>query len=221
SQAWVMNFLLDILPVVDYVHSQGVIHRDIKPSNLIRRAGDGRLVLIDFGSVKEISHHLIDTDAHVTSTIGIGTKGYMPSEQSAGMPHFNSDIYAVGVTAIEALTGITPYKLNYDDRGDIIWQYLVPDLHPALGEVITKMVRYDFNQRYASADEVLKALREIPVMLPDAMVLHENLIHDTRQERVEMDDDDRWDEPTGFLPTDWATESSEPTESTRPRPTNR
>jgi serine/threonine protein kinase len=207
SQAWVMNFLLDILPVVDYVHSQGVIHRDIKPSNLIRRAGDGRLVLIDFGSVKEISHQLTDTDVQVTSTIGIGTKGYMPSEQSAGMPRFSSDLYAVGVTAIEALTGVSPFKLNYDDRGELIWQYLVRDLNPSLGAVITKLVRYDFSNRYESVSHVLAALREIPVTLPDALVVNDSLINEMAQQTV--DDDDRWDEPTGFLPTDWATESTE------------
>ena len=205
SQAWVMNFLLDILPVVDYVHSQGVIHRDIKPSNLIRRAGDGRLVLIDFGSVKEITHQLTDTDVHVTSTIGIGTKGYMPSEQSAGMPRFNSDLYAVGVTAIEALTGVSPYKLNYDDRGELIWQYRVSDLHPALGNVISKMVRYDFSQRYEAVRDVLAALGDIPVMLPDAMVVNTDLIQKMAQQST--DDDDRWDEPTGYLPTDWATDT--------------
>ncbi|MGF1458508.1 MAG: CHASE2 domain-containing protein [Leptolyngbyaceae cyanobacterium] len=204
SQAWVMNFLLDILPVVEYVHSQGVIHRDIKPSNLIRRAGDGRLVLIDFGSVKEISNQITENEPQVTSTIGIGTKGYMPSEQSAGLPRMNSDIYAVGMTAIEALTGVSPFKMQYDDRGEVIWQYRVADLHPALGEVITKMVRYDFSQRYASAQAVLAALREIPVTLPDSLVVHDKLVLDVDSQAIETEEDDRWDEATGYLPTDWA-----------------
>lgn len=203
SQAWVMNFLLDILPVVEFVHSQGVIHRDIKPSNLIRRAGDGRLVLIDFGSVKELTHQISETEPHVTSTIGIGTKGYMPSEQSAGMPRLSSDLYAIGVTAIEALTGVSPYKMQYDDRGELIWQYRVPDLHPALATVISKLVRYDFSQRYESATAVLAALREIPVALPDAALLPDNVVLDMSPEGIE-DDEDRWDEPTGYLPTNWA-----------------
>ncbi len=203
SQAWVMNFLLDILPVVEFVHSQGVIHRDIKPSNIIRRAGDGRLVLIDFGSVKEISHQLTDTDVHVTSTIGIGTKGYMPSEQSAGMPRFSSDLYAVGVTAIEALTGLSPFALSYDDRGEIIWQYYVPNLDPTLANILTKMVRYDFSQRYASASEVLAALREIPATLPDTVVVPAHVTATLDGE------DDQWDEPTGCLPTNWAMDATE------------
>ncbi len=203
SPAWVMNFLLDILPVVEFVHKQGVIHRDIKPSNLIRRAGDGRLVLIDFGSVKELPNQLSENEPHVTSTIGIGTKGYMPSEQSAGMPRLSSDLYAIGITAIEALTGISPYKLQYDDRGDVIWQYCVPDLHPTLATVISKLVRYDFSQRYDSAEQVLAALREIPVTLPDAALIHDNVILEMSTQGTD-DDDDRWDEATGYLPTGWA-----------------
>ncbi|NEQ45908.1 MAG: CHASE2 domain-containing protein [Leptolyngbya sp. SIOISBB] len=203
SPAWVMNFLLDILPVVEFVHQQGVIHRDIKPSNLIRRAGDGRLVLIDFGSVKELPNQLAENEPHVTSTIGIGTKGYMPSEQSAGMPRLSSDLYAIGITAIEALTGISPYKLQYDDRGDVIWQYCVPDLHPTLATVISKLVRYDFSQRYDSAEQVLAALREIPVTLPDAALIHDNVVLEMSAQGTD-DDDDRWDEATGYLPTGWA-----------------
>ncbi|NER81841.1 MAG: CHASE2 domain-containing protein [Leptolyngbya sp. SIO1D8] len=207
SQAWAMNFLLDILPVVDFVHSQGVIHRDIKPSNLIRRAGDGRLVMIDFGSVKQISNRLTDTEAQVTSTVGIGTKGYMPSEQSAGLPRFSSDLYAVGVTVIEALTGLSPYKMAYDDRGELIWQYKVPNLNPALANVLNKMVRYDFSRRYDSAAEVLAALKEIPVTLPDS-ILNNGVTFTSTLEHT-SDDEDRWDEPTGFLPTDWMTNSIE------------
>lgn len=206
SQAWVMNFLLDILPVVEFVHEQGVIHRDIKPSNIIRRSGDGRLVLIDFGSVKEISNQLTDKDVQVTSTIGIGTKGYMPSEQSAGLPRFSSDVYAVGVTAIEALTGRSPYKLAYDDCGELIWQYHIPDLSPALAHVLNQMVRYDFSQRYRSAKEVLDALREIPVTLSDAIIIDGSTL---TNHQTSVDEDDQWDEPTGYLPTDWITDASE------------
>ncbi|MBE7382646.1 MAG: CHASE2 domain-containing protein [Leptolyngbya sp. SIO1E4] len=210
SQAWVMNFLLDILPVVEFVHSQGVIHRDIKPSNIIRRAGDGRLVLIDFGSVKQISNQLADAETHVTSTIGIGTKGYMPSEQSAGLPRFSSDLYAIGVTVIEALTGLSPYKMTYDDRGELIWQYHVPDLNPALANVLNTMVRYDFSNRYHSAAAVLTALKEIPVALPDSVLIND---HVTKTLEQSTDDEDIWDEPTGFLPTDWMTKPTDKSNS--------
>ncbi|MEO1622285.1 MAG: serine/threonine-protein kinase [Cyanobacteria bacterium J06632_3] len=162
SQKAVVNMLKDLLPVVSFVHSKGVIHRDIKPSNIIRRKRDNRYVLIDFGAVKTISNKLTeDAGPQVTSTVGIGTQGYMPSEQSAGMPTVRSDIYALGITAIEALTGRPPHAFKRGDDGEIIWSHKVENLSPALSQVISKMVRYDFNKRYDSSELVLADLMAI------------------------------------------------------------
>ncbi len=161
SQRAAAKFLLDLLPVIQTVHAQGVIHRDIKPSNIISRQSDQRYVLIDFGAVKQISNRLTDTNARITSTVGIGTQGYMPSEQSAGLPNFSSDLYALGITTIEALTGLPPHALQRDSHGEIIWTDQVPDLEPGLASVIEKMVCYNFNQRYSTATAVLKDLRQL------------------------------------------------------------
>ncbi|MBT9316568.1 serine/threonine-protein kinase [Leptothoe spongobia] len=161
SQRSVARFLLDLLPVIEAVHTQGVIHRDIKPSNIISRHNDHSYVLIDFGAVKQISNRLTDTNARITSTVGIGTQGYMPSEQSAGLPNFSSDLYALGITAIEALTGLPPHALQRDKHGEILWADKVSDLNPGLATVLGKMVRYDFNQRYSTAQAVLQDLREL------------------------------------------------------------
>ncbi|NEP76313.1 MAG: serine/threonine protein kinase, partial [Okeania sp. SIO2G5] len=82
----VIRLIREILEVLVFVHQQQVIHRDLKPANLIRRKRDGKIVMIDFGAVKTISNQITEEDdTHVTSTVGIGTQGYMPSEQSAGM----------------------------------------------------------------------------------------------------------------------------------------
>jgi serine/threonine protein kinase/CHASE2 domain-containing sensor protein len=161
SQRAVVKLLRDLLPVVNFVHSQGVIHRDIKPSNIIRRSADGRYVLIDFGAVKTISTKLADAGTQMTSTVGIGTQGYMPSEQSAGMPTVRSDIYALGITAIEALTGRPPHALKRTESGEIIWSHAIEDISPALSRIINKMVRYDFNNRYHSAQSVLDDLNQL------------------------------------------------------------
>lgn len=163
SQADVLAMLKDLLATIDFVHSHNVIHRDIKPSNIIRRHADGKLVLIDFGAVKHISNQLTDTSVKVTSTIGIGTQGYMPSEQSAGLPNFSSDLYALGVTAIEALTGSPPHALDYSSRGELIWMHKVPDLDPAFAAILDKMVRYDFSQRYQAATDVLADLHSLGI----------------------------------------------------------
>ena len=168
SQRAVAKMLVDLLPVISFVHSKNVIHRDIKPSNIILRSSDDRYVLIDFGAVKTISDKLPGANTHVTSTVGIGTQGYMPSEQSSGMPNKRSDLYALGITAIEALTGRPPHALNRSDDGEIIWSHTIENIAPDLSRIINKMVRYDFNKRYASSEEALHELRHIDYeQLPD------------------------------------------------------
>ena len=177
SQEAVITMLRDLLPVISFVHSQGVIHRDIKPSNIIRRASDQRYVLIDFGAVKTISTKIVDETTHVTSTVGIGTQGYMPSEQSAGMPTVRSDLYALGITAIEAITGRPPHALKRSEDGEVIWSHTVDDISPALRRIINKMVRYDFNQRYASSEQCLSDLNHIDIVqLVEAAVISDDAL---------------------------------------------
>ncbi|MBE9065077.1 CHASE2 domain-containing protein [Leptolyngbya cf. ectocarpi LEGE 11479] len=197
SQRAVAEFLLDLLPVIQAVHAQGVIHRDIKPSNIIARHHDRRYVLIDFGAVKQISNRLTDTNARITSTVGIGTQGYMPSEQSAGLPNFSSDLYALGITAIEAVTGLPPHALQRDSHGEIMWTHKIPDLHPGLAKLLEKMVRYDFNQRYSTASAVLQDLRQLKLdgLSEDTLTLEQ-------PEPRPIDNQDA-KVSTIILPTDW------------------
>ena len=164
-EAWVIIQLREILEVLSFVHRQQVIHRDIKPSNLIRRRQDGRIVLIDFGAVKQVSTQSIDPDTGVTNlTIAIGTQGYMPNEQLAGKPRFSSDVYAVGMIGIRALTGVHPKRLNEDLRtSEIDWRTHAPQVSPELAAIIDGMVRYDFRDRYQTAIEALEALQSLPV----------------------------------------------------------
>jgi serine/threonine-protein kinase len=161
SESYVIALLESILEPLSFVHQHEVIHRDIKPPNLIRRKSDGKIVLIDFGAVKEIAVTKVNTQGKSQLTVGIGTAGYMPSEQSRGIPKLSSDVYAVGMIGIQALTGLMPYELIEDpDTAEIIWLNQV-QVNPMLGDLLTKMVRYDFRQRYKSAVEVLSELRSI------------------------------------------------------------
>lgn len=166
TEAQVAAFLGDLLGILAFVHSHGVIHRDIKPSNLIRRASDRRLVLIDFGAVKQVSAQATALRSGLSHTISIGTQGYMPSEQVAGRPQFSSDIYAVGILGIQALTGYPPTELHPDPHsGELEWQHYVPQANPALLDVLEVMVRYDFRTRYTTAVEALADLRKLPPAL--------------------------------------------------------
>jgi len=169
SENQVYQLLQEVLGILVFVHSHGVIHRDIKPDNIIRRAEDGKIVLVDFGSVKQAWTQVITAPeqsnsilAHQPSpTIAIGTPGYMPTEQGRGRPQPNSDIYALGMIAIQALTGIIPTQLHEEsENGEIAWRHLV-DVSEAIASVLTKMVRYNFKNRYSSATEALAALKQL------------------------------------------------------------
>jgi serine/threonine protein kinase len=161
SENKVILMLQDILKTLEFVHSYNVIHRDIKPNNLIRRDEDGKLVLIDFGAVKQVGDPRITTKAPLTpKTISIGTQGYMPTEQARGKPRLNSDIYALGMIGIQALTGIDPINLQEDADGEVIWQNHAK-VSDRLGLVLSKMVCYHFRDRYQSATEVLQALESL------------------------------------------------------------
>ena len=164
SEFTVISFLKEILTILHFVHAQGVIHRDIKPENIIRRTSDRKLVLIDFGAVKEIGTQI--HQGQINLTITIGTPGYIPIEQTQGSPQFNSDIYAVGKIAIQALLGLNIQQLiNLKDpsnpsMGEIIWENR-KKISPKLANIINKMVRCDYSQRYQSANEVLADLEKI------------------------------------------------------------
>lgn len=154
SDAQVVDFLNDVLQILQFVHSHGVIHRDIKPSNLMRREKDQRIVLIDFGAVKQIQPQ------HPTEnpTVAVGTVGYAPPEQFMGQPRFNSDVYALGMIAIQALTGTPAKYLERDSTTELVWQHLA-ETTQELAAVLNKMVCFDFQKRYQSIQDVLFALQ--------------------------------------------------------------
>jgi serine/threonine protein kinase len=158
SEGQVLAFLRDTLGVLEFVHKQNVIHRDIKPANIIRRFSDNKLALIDFGAVKEIRSLVTTIQAQSGSSVAIGTPGYMPGEQAVGKPRFSSDIYALGMTAIQALTGVPPEQLKEDiTTGEISWRSHA-QVSEATAKIIDKMVRSHFRDRYQSASEVLSDL---------------------------------------------------------------
>jgi serine/threonine protein kinase/Flp pilus assembly protein TadD len=164
SEGYVIDLLKDLLHVLSFVHQQQVIHRDIKPSNLIRRKADNRIELIDFGAVKQVGvQGAIDPESGLTNvTISIGTKGYMPNEQLAGKPRFSSDIYAVGILGIQAITGVHPRHFEEDAQGEIAWHSRVAQVSPDLKAILDRMVSYDFRSRYRDAMEALEALQQLP-----------------------------------------------------------
>lgn len=176
NESGIIEFLKELLPVINYIHSQGVIHRDIKPANILRRSQDNRLVLIDFGAVKDQVGQtiLLDmTDQTANTKFSVGTFSFAPPEQMAMRPVYASDIYALGMTCLFLLTGKSPKDLDFDPvSGEIIWQshvYVSKHLEGILDKMLQPMVGY----RYQSANEVLRALNhelEDTSSLSDGMV---------------------------------------------------
>ncbi len=165
GQSWqesqVVELLHQVLSILEVVHSYGVIHRDVKPDNLIRRQQDNKLVLVDFGTVKQIRTQLLSASGQMSATIAIGTVGYMPTEQGQGKPRPNSDIYALGIIGIQALTGLNPLQFaDNPETGEILWQHQVQVSKP-LAAVLTKMVCYHFKDRYQSVTEALRSLQPL------------------------------------------------------------
>ncbi|NER45785.1 MAG: serine/threonine protein kinase [Symploca sp. SIO1A3] len=90
SESYVIALLQNLLETLAFVHQHHVIHRDIKPQNLIRRQQNGKIVLIDFGAVKQISTQVVNAQGQTRMTVSIGTPGYMPNEQASGSPKLSS-----------------------------------------------------------------------------------------------------------------------------------
>ncbi|NJK61226.1 MAG: serine/threonine protein kinase [Oscillatoriales cyanobacterium SM2_1_8] len=157
--------LKDVLEILEFVHGEGVIHRDIKPENLIRRKSDGRLVLIDFGAVKALGETAPASEGSGESryTVTIGTPGYMPTEQCAGRPNYTSDLYALGMVVIRAITGCEPTELPHNaDTGELVWRDRAK-VSSGLAMVLSRMVRSQYVQRYQSAKEAMQALNAFVV----------------------------------------------------------
>ncbi|GAB1538821.1 hypothetical protein NUACC21_14850 [Scytonema sp. NUACC21] len=159
NEAAVKQFLRELLPVLQYVHKNHVIHRDIKPHNLLRCQDDGRLVLIDFGAVKEelVLQTETSTDGNPNTNF-IGTMGFAPPEQLALRPVFASDIYAVGVTCLYLLTEKLPLEFENDNStGEICWQKEV-NVSAYFAQVLDRMLKISLEERFKSVDDVIWAL---------------------------------------------------------------
>jgi len=166
NEKQLQKLLREILEVLAYVHQQNIIHRDIKPQNIMRRRQDGQIVLIDFGAVREISAITVNSQGQSSLTVIVGSPGYMPNEQAAGQPKLSSDVCALGMLGIFALTGIRPHEFPKDPtNGEVIWRAWAK-VNEEMAQFLDKMIRYNFSERYQSAGEALIALNTIIEPLP-------------------------------------------------------
>lgn len=171
EEARVIKLLKDILEILEFVHENKVIHRDIKPANIMRRKQDNKIVLIDFGGVKQVK-----TQTGSTLLTGVvGTPGYTPQEQFDNNAQLSSDVYAVGMLAIQALTGNDPASIPTDSTTfQPIWRDKV-EINKRFADILDRMVLFDFAKRYQSANEALEALTNLSLSASDWYNKGENL----------------------------------------------
>lgn len=155
GQEEVRATLADLLGIVAWLHRRAppVIHRDIKPSNILVRP-DGRLVLIDFGLATDA------VDRTFMHTMAVGTLGYQAPEQIAGAPSPASDVYSVGVVALELLTRLPPRQLLSGQT--LEWRAKVSHLEPRWVDWLERALEPDARDRFADASEALTALHAPP-----------------------------------------------------------
>jgi len=174
NEVTVKEILINILQILEYVHSKGIVHRDIKPDNIILRFSDSKPVLIDFGAVKVTMNTEMSPSGNSSQSIVIGTPGFMPMEQIAGRPLFSSDLFSLGLTAIYLLTGKIPQDLPTEPTmGNILWRHFAPYLNVGFGDILDKAIAYHPRERFTSAREMLTALQTlsnpvVPAFVPIA-----------------------------------------------------
>jgi serine/threonine protein kinase len=170
SEAKIIQLLREVLPVLEFVHKQKVYHRDIKPPNIIIRTSDNKPVLIDFGVAKVINND----DTFLEKATRIGTVYYAAPEQLLGTVDASSDLYSLGVTCLELMTGIRPISKMYDARNLCwLWQNFLPPktiISDAFSQILDKLVHHKSKERYQSAEEVFQALPRLDIP-PDSLAI--------------------------------------------------
>ena len=169
NETEIRELLLDLLPVLKFIHEHGVVHRDLKPQNIIRRQFDNKLVLIDFGASKQLTA-TVQTKPGTT----IGSFGYSPIEQiQGGEVCPASDFFSLGATCFHLLSGIPPFYLwTQQGYGWVsTWrQHIDSPLSNEFALVLERLLKKDIQERYQSADEVIRDLTLTPGAPPPTQI---------------------------------------------------
>lgn len=160
SATEVLSVVLSVVDTLRKLYAKGVIHRDINPNNIILRSKDGEPVLIDFGLVKEVVTTIIDEHGTPEGhSIIVGTRGYIAPEQAIGKPVFASDLYSLGMTAINMLTGKQPSEMMNASTPEVQWLKYASSVPSDFADVIEKATQPNYLHRYANAAEMFDAVR--------------------------------------------------------------
>ena len=154
SEKLVREWLICLAGVLQYLHSQDppVIYRDMKPANVIRKR-DGNLVLLDLGIAREYK-----TDQEL-DTVALGTRGYAPPEQYGNaQTDIRSDIYSLGMTGAELLTGIPPDKDPWFYQSHP-FRKVFPEISQDMENILNRCLAFSPRDRFESCAALIRALR--------------------------------------------------------------
>lgn len=154
-----LNWLIQLTKILQLLHQQNYFHRDIKPSNIMIKP-DGKLVLVDFGAVREVTtSYLQQQKGEETGTVII-SPGYTPPEQAEGHAVPQSDFFALGRTFVYLLTLKSPIDFPKDPQtGELIWSNQAPQVTPQIASLINYLMAPFPGQRPQNTEEILQSLQ--------------------------------------------------------------
>lgn len=161
SEGYVSKLIQDVLAGLVCIHAQGIVHQNLHPQHLIRQDRDGQIFLTYFAALSRLARSEVDASGNLFVTVPVGPHPYTAPEQLQldydQHPQPASDLYALGLIAIEALTGRPHYDFSYDPDKGLQWRDDVAvSLH--LAEFIDRLVRQDWRDRFDSAAQAMDTL---------------------------------------------------------------
>ena len=168
NQKQALDWLEQLAEILGQLHEQSFFHRDIKPSNIILKP-DGQLVLIDFGSVRQITSTYLKKSQDCHTGTCLYSLGYAPLEQVDGKAVPQSDFFALGRTFVHLLTGNPPYDFSCDSStGHLKWRKDAPHISKSLADLIDWLIAPFPGQRPQNTQEILHALAGLKEAVPDS-----------------------------------------------------
>jgi len=161
SESYVVKLLQDTLTALAVAHNQGVVHQNLHPQHIIRQDLDGQIFLTHFGTLYKLAKSKLTKDGGLRISVPVSPHPYLSPEQRRAdynqQPQPASDLYALGLIAIEALTGQPHYHLTYHPTNGLQWRDQVEVSLP-IAEFIDRLVRHDWKDRFADAQSALDTL---------------------------------------------------------------
>ncbi|MDB9534654.1 bifunctional serine/threonine-protein kinase/formylglycine-generating enzyme family protein [Dolichospermum planctonicum CS-1226] len=169
KQLLAIYLLKDLVIILEQVHNQNFFHRDIKPSNIMLRAENAQPVLIDFGTVRQVTETVVNQSGQVTSIV---SAGYTPPEQINNNAVPQSDFFALGRTFVYLLTGKKPLDpAIYDYNNEILnWRSHAPQISPMLADLLDDMMQRLYKDRPQNIKQISQRLAAIEKALQEPQI---------------------------------------------------